>query len=167
MLRYKGLVLLVVLLCITGCSEKGQPAETVQKVDTQHVLYKHFLAAYKDKKPLLTGANDINNDGREDLIVIYQDTSVTNKGRTISWNLVMDELKNQLEVMQKYGVQNDVNTVKVEDYVNTSYIEACGAQDFNAFIKEKVDPVFPLKMSYEDWKAKAKEVDNVKADVKG
>ena len=79
MLRYKGLVLLVVLLCITGCSGKGQPAETVQKVDTQHVLYKHFLAAYKDKKPLLTGANDINNDGREDLIVIYQDTSVTNK----------------------------------------------------------------------------------------
>lgn len=31
------------------------------------------------KKPLLTGVNDINDDGREDLIVIYQDTAETNK----------------------------------------------------------------------------------------
>ena len=43
------------------------------------MLYEHFLAAYGDKKPLLTGVNDINNDGLEDLIVIYQDTPTANK----------------------------------------------------------------------------------------
>jgi len=80
MLSKKGWAwVLLVLLCITGCSGKGQIKETNKIIDTEHVLYEHFLAAYGDKKPLLTGVNDINNDGREDLIVIYQDTSVTNK----------------------------------------------------------------------------------------
>lgn len=80
MLSKKGWAwVLLVLLGITGCSGKGQIKETSQTIDTKHVLYEHFLAAYGDKKPLLTGVNDINNDGREDLIVIYQDTSVTNK----------------------------------------------------------------------------------------
>lgn len=80
MLNRKSMTLvLLVLLCITGCSEKGQIKETSKTIDTEHVLYEHFLAAYGDKKPLLTGVNDINNDGREDLIVIYRDTSATNK----------------------------------------------------------------------------------------
>lgn len=83
------------------------------------------------------------------------------EGRTISWDLVMDELKNQLAVMQKYDVQSDINTVNVEDYVDTSYLEASGAKDFKTFIKEEVDPLFPLGMSYADWKEKAKTVDNI------
>lgn len=83
------------------------------------------------------------------------------EGRTISWDMVMEELKNQLAAMQKYNVQSDVNTVNVEDYVDTSYFDACGAKDFNTFIKEEVDPVFPLGMSFEDWKTKAKEVDQI------
>lgn len=95
------------------------------------------------------------------LMTIWKKTN--EEGRTISWDLKMDELKNQLEVMQKYGVQNDVNTVNVEDYVDTSYFDACGAKDFQTFIKEEVDPVFPLGMSFEDWKTKAMEVDNITA----
>ncbi len=80
MLRKKSLALiLLALLCITGCRGERQKAESVITIDTKHVLYEYFLAAYGDKKPLLTGVNDINNDGREDLIVIYQDTPVTNK----------------------------------------------------------------------------------------
>jgi len=88
------------------------------------------------------------------------------EGRTISWDLNIDELKNQLATMQKLGVSKDINNVKVEDYVDTSYLEASGAKDFKAFIKEKVDPVFPLGMSYADWLAKAKAIDNITATAK-
>ncbi|MEN6326447.1 MAG: ABC transporter substrate-binding subunit SaoX [Syntrophomonas sp.] len=95
------------------------------------------------------------------LMTIWKKTN--EEGRTISWDLKMDELKNQLEVMRKYGVQNDVNTVNVEDYVDTSYFDACGAKDFQTFIKEEVDPVFPLGMSFEDWKTKAMGVDSITA----
>lgn len=79
MLNRKSITLvLLVLLCITGCSGKGQIKEK-STIDTEHALYEHFLDAYGDKKPLLTGVNDINNDGREDLIIIYHDTSSANK----------------------------------------------------------------------------------------
>ena len=83
------------------------------------------------------------------------------EGRTISWDLNVDEMKNQLEAMVKYNVQTDINNVKIEDYINTSYFDACGAKDFKEFLKESVDPVFPLGMSFEEWKAKAKEVDKI------
>ena len=138
--------------------------ELAKRVLLAHTLSIQYMYEHPYKSAEIFAKN-YNVPLEVGLMTMWKKTN--QEGRTISWDLIMDELKNQLEVMQKYGVQNDVNTVKVEDYVNTSYIEACGAQDFNAFIKEKVDPVFPLKMSYEDWKAKAKEVDNVKADVKG
>lgn len=86
MLRKHSLALLLLslflftLLCLMGCSGgERQGEETLITIDTEHELYVHFLAACGDKKPLLTGVNDLNNDGREDLIVIYQDTLVTNK----------------------------------------------------------------------------------------
>lgn len=85
------------------------------------------------------------------------------EGRTISWDLVMDELKTELANMRKYGVNKDINNVQVENYVNTSYFDACGAKNFKAYIKEQVDPVFPVGMSYKDWKAKAEKIDNIKA----
>ncbi len=94
------------------------------------------------------------------LMTIWKKTN--EEGRTISWDLVMEEMENQLEAMQKYNVQSDVNTVNVEDYVDSSYFDACGAKDFSTFIKEEVDPVFPLGMSFESWLTKAKEVDHIK-----
>jgi len=46
-----------------------------------------------------------------------------------------------------------------DEVVDKSLLDSCGADDFDAFIKEKVDPVFPQGMSYKDWKAKAMEMD--------
>ena len=85
------------------------------------------------------------------------------EGRTISWDLKMDEMENQLATMRKYGVQDDINNVNLADYVDSTYMDNCGAKDFKTFIKNEVDPVFPLGMSFEDWKAKAVEVDHIKA----
>jgi len=64
-----------------GCYHEDSREEIINTItiDTDHVLYKYFETAFEGKKPVLTGTNDINNDGREDLIVIYQDTSDNNK----------------------------------------------------------------------------------------
>lgn len=78
-------IFFLLLFTLTGCSEAMQQEEIITGleetavIDTNHVLYQHFSATYEDKTPFLTGVNDINNDGREDLIVIYQDTADTNK----------------------------------------------------------------------------------------
>ncbi len=72
-------LLLLCLICLTGCGKEISDAESVVNIDAKHVLYEHFLTACGNKEPLLTGVNDINNDGLEDLIVIYRDTAATNK----------------------------------------------------------------------------------------
>lgn len=78
------LVLLLIFFNLVGCNGGGPEEEISGEDDTaviakDHVLYEHFSAAYGEKTPLLTGVNDINNDGREDLIIIYKDTATTNK----------------------------------------------------------------------------------------
>ena len=83
------------------------------------------------------------------------------EGRTISWKLNRQNMQNQLDTMRHYHVRDDINTVNLDDYIDLSYFEASGAIDFDRFIQEKVDPVFPTGMSYKDWRAKAVEVDGI------
>lgn len=85
------------------------------------------------------------------------------EGRTISWDLKIEEMENQLATMREYGVQDDINNVDLENYIDTTYMDNCGAKDFPTFIKEEVDPLFPMGMSFEDWKVQAMKIDNIEA----
>ena len=88
------------------------------------------------------------------------------EGRTITWKLNRDYVHNQMKTMRRLGVRDDINSLDIDDYIDLSYFDNCGAKDFDVFIKEEVDPIFPLGMSYEDWRAKAVEVDNIKEEPK-
>ena len=95
------------------------------------------------------------------------DTMVVNEeGRTITWKLNRDYVHNQMKTMKRLGVRDDINSLDIDDYIDLSYFDNCGAKDFDTFIKEEVDPIFPLGMSYEEWRAKAVEVDNIKEESK-
>ena len=93
------------------------------------------------------------------LMTLYK--KLNEEGRTISWKLNRQNMQNQLDTMRHYHVRDDINTVNLDDYIDLSYFEASGAIDFDRFIQEKVDPVFPTGMSYKDWRAKAVEVDGI------
>ncbi|MBQ0059721.1 MAG: ABC transporter substrate-binding protein [Lachnospiraceae bacterium] len=86
------------------------------------------------------------------------------EGRTIRWDLNLDYMRNQLNTMAYYGIRDDINTVSVEDYVDLTYFNNSGAKDFEEFIKENIDPVFPEGMDYESFKAKALAIDGVAAE---
>ena len=88
------------------------------------------------------------------------------EGRTITWKLNRDYVHNQMKTMKRLGVRDDINSLDIDDYIDLSYFDNCGAKDFDTFIKEEVDPIFPLGMSYEEWRAKAVEVDNIKEESK-
>lgn len=88
------------------------------------------------------------------------------EGRTITWKLNREYVHNQMKTMRRLGVRDDINSLDIDDYIDLSYFDNCGAKDFDVFIKEEVDPIFPLGMSYEDWRAKAVEVDNIKEEPK-
>lgn len=88
------------------------------------------------------------------------------EGRTITWKLNRDYVHNQMKTMKRLGVRDDINSLDIDDYIDLSYFDNCGAKDFDVFLKEEVDPIFPLGMSYEEWRAKAVEVDNIKEEPK-
>jgi len=90
------------------------------------------------------------------LMTLYK--KLNQEGRTIRWDLNRDYMQNQLDTMKKYGVRDDINSVNLDDYIDLSYFNECGAIDFKQFLAEKVDPVFPLGLSYEQWRAKAVEI---------
>lgn len=93
------------------------------------------------------------------LMTLYK--KLNEEGRTISWKLNRQNMQNQLDTMKHYHVRDDINSVNLDDYIDLTYFNACGAIDFDQFIKEKVDPVFPIGMSYKEWRAKAVEVDGI------
>lgn len=92
-----------------------------------------------------------NVDEEVALTTIYKKT--VGEGRTITWKVTGQEYKNNLEMYKEYNAVEDIP--EYDEIVDLSILEKCGADDFDQFIKEKVDPVFPIGMDYETWKEKA------------
>ncbi|KNF08387.1 ABC-type nitrate/sulfonate/bicarbonate transport system, periplasmic component [Gottschalkia purinilytica] len=88
------------------------------------------------------------------LLTVYKKT--VKEGRTLSWKIVPEQIKHELSWKQENGYVP--NTVTYEELVDSKFIDESGADDFDKFIKEKVDPVFPVGMSYDEWKTKAKKL---------
>ena len=87
-----------------------------------------------------------------------------NEGRTIRWDLNKEYMQNQLGTMVHYGIRDDINKVNLDDYIDLTYFNNCGAKDFVKFLEENIDPVFPLDMDYESFKARALAIDGMKAE---
>lgn len=86
---------------------------------------------------------------------IYKKT--VGEGRTLTWKLDPQEIRNELEWVQ----ENDFisKEVKYENIVDESIYAEANVPDFDKFIAEKIEKAFPLGMSYDLWYAKAQELD--------
>lgn len=89
------------------------------------------------------------------LMTIYKKT--VGEGRTLTWSISGDEYKNNLAMYEENKAFDEIPSY--EEVVNEEILKSCGADDFDKFIKEKVDNVFPKGMSYKEWKEKAMEID--------
>ena len=74
----KILCLIILGLTLSGCGP-GDTGESEYVLDAEHPLYARFQQAYPDKKALLSLAGDCNDDGREDLIIVYRESASENK----------------------------------------------------------------------------------------
>ncbi|MCL2169615.1 MAG: ABC transporter substrate-binding protein [Defluviitaleaceae bacterium] len=83
------------------------------------------------------------------------------EGRTISWDFNQQYFQNQIDTLAHFNIRDDINDARVENYVDMSFFSRSGAVDFDTFIRNHVDPVFPLGMSYDDWRAMAVYVDRI------
>ena len=90
------------------------------------------------------------------------------EGRTITWDLVENNFKVYLDEYERYGIAPEDrapseldNLEKVWNREPMENAMACGAPDFAAFISDKVDPVYPVGMSFEEFLTVAKEIDGI------
>lgn len=125
-------------------------AEKLVKAHTQAIEY-IYTNPVKSAK-IFAKAYSVPEDVA--LMTIYKKTC--GEGRTLTWK-IGDAYKNNLEIYKEVKAVEQIP--KYEDVVNEDILKKSGADDFDTFIKEKVDKVFPLGMSFDDWKAKAQEVD--------
>jgi NitT/TauT family transport system substrate-binding protein len=84
------------------------------------------------------------------LMTIYKKTVA--EGRTLTWEINKRYIKNEIDYEIKVGTLTAAP--KMAELVNDKLVKESGADDFKKFIRTKVDPVFPLKLSYANWKKK-------------
>lgn len=86
---------------------------------------------------------------------IYKKT--VGEGRTLTWAVDPKEIDNEISFEVRMNTLE--NAPDMAKLVDTQYLDGSGCDNFDQFIQEKVDPVFPLGMTYYQWLEKAKEVD--------
>jgi NitT/TauT family transport system substrate-binding protein len=84
------------------------------------------------------------------LMTIYKKTNL--EGRTMTWDIHRKGFDDQTRHYVDIGYLTSMPEMK--KLVNPEIYDKAKPLDFATFIKEKVDPVFPLGMSYADWKKK-------------
>lgn len=93
------------------------------------------------------------------LMTIWKKTVA--EGRTLTWKIDYGNWQRQIDLELAEGTLEAAPNV--DEFIQPQYLNESGADDFDTFIKEKVDPVFPIGMSYADWKAKAYQLEGKKA----
>jgi NitT/TauT family transport system substrate-binding protein len=94
------------------------------------------------------------------LMTIHMKT--VQEGRTLTWAIDRNNWESEIE--NQIGIGNMTESPNLDEYLQPQYLETINADDFQAFIRESVDPIFPVGMPYEQWKAKAYEVENRKPE---
>lgn len=96
------------------------------------------------------------------LNTIYMKT--VKEGRTLTWQFSEKNLENYIANYTKFDhiPEEDIPNINdVEKFMSTDLIEECGVEDFSDFIANTVEPMYPTGITFEDWLAKAKEIDGI------
>lgn len=79
------------------------------------------------------------------------------EGRTLTWKIEDESFKHAYDVYERYDL---IETLpEFEDVIAYDIYNEANLDDFDEFIKDKIDPIFPIGMSYDDFKKKAMEID--------
>lgn len=92
------------------------------------------------------------------LMTIYKKT--VDEGRTLTWKVNNKNFQDEVDYI--LSLKTMETAPSLDQFIDAALLSGCGADDFDKFIKEKVDPVFPQGMTYEDWKKKAFELEGKK-----
>ena len=89
------------------------------------------------------------------LMTIYKKT--VGESRTLRWNLEEEGYRETVNHRIETGIFKTAPAY--EEVIDTSFLASNDVPDFNEFIRQKVDPIFPFGMTYADWKKKATDLE--------
>jgi NitT/TauT family transport system substrate-binding protein len=130
--------------------------ELAKKMLLAHTRAIQYIYQHPIKAARIFGDN-YNVPNEVALGTIYKKT--VGEGRTLTWVVNQQYMTHHFENAKQMGLSAYTDWKPVSEWVDTTLLSQCGAVSFDNFIKTKVDTVFPLGMTYEDWKDKAQQID--------
>jgi NitT/TauT family transport system substrate-binding protein len=132
--------------------------ELAEKMVLAHTQALEYIYLHPAKSAEFFAAN-YNVPVEVGFMTIY--TKTVKEGRTLTWrgDDLVKRINYNMEYNKSLGLADYQTYVPAEQWVDLALLKKCGADDFDTFIKTKVDPVFPLTISYADWKIKALQID--------
>lgn len=140
-----------------------QYPELARRLIIAHALATEYLYLHPYNAAMIF-ADGFGTSPEVGLRTVYMKTVA--EGRTIAYQFSEENIKNYLDYFYKYEVAED-EIPNIDDMAKFMSVELLGKaelNDFNEFIAEKVDPVFPVGMTYLEWLKKAKTIDGIPED---
>ncbi|GHV38259.1 lipoprotein [Synergistales bacterium] len=128
---------------------KDHPA-LAQRMTTAHVRGMKYLYTHPVECAEIF-AKAYNVPFEVGLMTIHRKTVF--EGRTLTWKIERQKWENEIRYLIEIG--NFEQAPDFDKLLYTKLLEESQADDFDAFIKDEVDGLFPVGMPYEEWKAKA------------
>lgn len=142
-----------------------QHPELARRLVYAHMLSIKYLYEHPYNASMMF-ADGFDCDPYVGLRTVYMKTVA--EGRTITWHWSQANLQNDEDFDTQFTnpsiIETDISYVSIfEDSLKraTELADSAGLDDFDEYIKEKVDPISPLGITFEDWYDHAKTIDGI------
>ena len=143
----------------------NQHPELARRLVYAHMLSIKYLYEHPYNASMMF-ADGFDCDPYVGLRTVYMKTVA--EGRTITWHWSQANLQNDEDFDTQFTnpsiIEKDIcytNIFEASLKKATELADSAGLDDFDSYIKEKVDPISPLGITFEDWYDHAKTIDGI------
>ena len=143
----------------------NQHPELARRLVYAHMLSIKYLYGHPYNASMMF-ADGFDCDPYVGLRTVYMKTVA--EGRTITWHWSQANLQNDEDFDTQFTnpsiIEKDIcytNIFEASLKRATELADSAGLDDFDSYIKEKVDPISPLGITFEDWYDHAKTIDGI------
>ena len=139
----------------------NQHPELARRLVYAHMLSIKYLYEHPYNAAMMF-ADGFDVDPYVALRTIYMKTVA--EGRTITWKFTDGNVDSFLNYYTQFPQIPDDEIPFIEDrtkLISSDVLESAKIEDFQTYIKNTVDEIFPLGTTFEDWYNKAKEIDGI------
>jgi NitT/TauT family transport system substrate-binding protein len=155
-------------MCCVYCMSrdfKDEYPELARRLIIAHSLATEYLYLHPYNAAMMF-AEGFGTSPDVGLRTVYMKTVA--EGRTLTWEFTKDNLRTYIDYYHEYDIpEKDIPNINdINKFMSTEVIGKAELSDFSIFIKEKVDPYFPIGTTYLEWLRKAREIDGIPEDDK-